>query len=139
MKLKESVATMRTLLEADAEKAAVQAVKALNRIVKTYAKHQRADDASMPKTAMPGVPMPGTREGRLRVIENQVVHEGMFARQVRVGMAIGINFADGDREVISKVRDEVIKVIKALTQEHKGFIVNVHGSSYSVIGWALKG
>lgn len=128
-------------LHEDVDEDVATAVKAIERIVAKYKKHENTKPAKPPPTAGPGVPWaPG--DGRLRLIRDQQVQDGMFSRKVVVGVAIGTRFGPEDSKekvaLTSKIKDEVKKALEPLVKAHGGFLVSSYGSAFSPMGWVAK-
>lgn len=125
-----------------------KAEKALARIVTKYSKLERTDPDKPPPIAGPGVSW-AVGDGRLQLVKNQAVQDGMFSRAVVIGVRIGSRFAvpqgvesaEARKEryaLLEKIREDVRKILAPLTKTNGGFIVDAPGSAYSVIGWVQK-
>jgi hypothetical protein len=119
-----------------------KAEKALIRLVEKYKKYERTDPDKPAASARTWSP----RDGRLRVIEDELHHEGMHPRRIRIGVAIGSKFASPRDErppsavrerqvVVDEVRNAARDILSALVQAHGGYIVEIYGTSYSPLGW----
>ena len=76
--------------------------------------------------------------GDLKVVENVIAYDGydgMFVRQIVIGINIGSKFANYDRGIISALKSEIRDVLKFLVEKHGGFIFDKYGSAYSQLGW----
>lgn len=120
-------------------------VARLEALVTQYKRYERNDRDRAPERATCWSP----RSGFIRVAQNATITEGMFHRNMGVGVQIGAKFGipkgvetrDSTTqrlEIVSKVENEVKTILEPLVRTHGGAVLQQYGSAFTQIGWVAR-
>ena len=115
----------------------IQVKSEMDKIVEKYKQYEDLTPNKPPATG--GYWSPAY--GYLKIVENQTAYDGydgIFVRQIVIGVNIGSKFANYNKDIISALKSDVKSVLLSLVQNHGGFIIDKYGSAYSQLGWVKK-